>query len=496
MPRPPIPGQGWNTPKRKVQVDIDDDTPLSVVADIDDDTPLSVMADRLRGRSPAVPSLQSMAEGPAPPSQVIVDLTLDDEDQVPTCMACGSAEANQDLEHKADQVLSHHKRKMPEGMGGAVKRADKCLVCEWPRPPVDPNQVHRQRGTICGMCRNFMKSKKKRTLKDLEDPLYFAEVKAHSLQLRGGLREEEPQNTAEVQIVDPATPPRRSLAAASQGVEILVADSPSTGEQRVLKRLRRAPDALAESPSSCPRQMLAATPPCRVQKETPIPRCSFRKRCAAKKPQKSTRSCSALKPSGSSLRTCPPAPAPGNGLEGVVLSGYTQVRRCDRSLRKAMARLFHRTGWPGPRSGVTRLAISELLGTSMGKSRTLATTHVAWASLKEQDGSSRMVGAAILSLYRRKEQAGCGCLEYIVSKHRGVGRLLVQRAQEFLQKYRLCRLFSGADMSRRWAVAAHEKWGFLPITREEWTAAGLDFYAKGDVMYMMLQMPRRSLLVD
>lgn len=182
------------------------------------------------------------------------------------------------------------------------------------------------------------------------------------------------------------------------------------------------------------------------------------------------------------------------------LHGFTQVRRCQPSALERARRLLHGFGWPGLNDEPSRQYISELLGlrrieprrTTRAGRRVAAktTTYLGWAVCR---GKTAMVAVAILSVYRyRDEKRRCGCLEFITSRSRGAGSELVVLAQRFLAGHGIRRLFSGADLSRPLALKAHKSWSFEAVEREEWGKAGLAFYGRGDVHYMVLDLPGAS----
>ena len=65
--------------------------------------------------------------------------------------------------------------------------------------------------------------------------------------------------------------------------------------------------------------------------------------------------------------------------------------------------------------------------------------------------------------------------------------MLLAQARRLLAASGISRLYSGADLSRPTALAAHQRWGFRRISRKVWAGAGLAWYAKGDVSYMLLE---------
>lgn len=194
-------------------------------------------------------------------------------------------------------------------------------------------------------------------------------------------------------------------------------------------------------------------------------------------------------------------------------SGVEQVRCCPQGLLRRAQRLLCSRGWPGPNDGATRSYISELLGLDelrgsgvrrvcTGHARSLSrraclscgvkgkrslrkakqTTHVGWVS------SPELVAAAILSVYRYRGRRCCACLEYIASKARGAGTVILSCMRDYLGSQRIPILYSGVDLSRPYALAAHRRWGFSQIQEEEWARAGLAFYGEGDVLYMRLHL--------
>eukprot|EP00930_Biecheleria_cincta_P090174 TRINITY_DN79515_c0_g1_i1.p1 TRINITY_DN79515_c0_g1~~TRINITY_DN79515_c0_g1_i1.p1 ORF type:complete len:362 (-),score=42.76 TRINITY_DN79515_c0_g1_i1:48-1133(-) len=178
--------------------------------------------------------------------------------------------------------------------------------------------------------------------------------------------------------------------------------------------------------------------------------------------------------------------------EGLHLHSYMQARSCEFLQRDRVRQLFFQHGWPRVSDGATREYISELLGlgyTQHGtKHRMKAVTYLGWAS--HGDPSSLPVAAAILSAYKYRGKRRCGCLEFIVSKHKGAGYRLLRSAICFLRSQHITHLFSGADLSRPQSLAAHLRWGFTPIEKDAWANAGLASYEQGDVNYMVLDLCR------
>eukprot|EP00927_Polykrikos_kofoidii_P079281 TRINITY_DN76069_c0_g1_i1.p1 TRINITY_DN76069_c0_g1~~TRINITY_DN76069_c0_g1_i1.p1 ORF type:complete len:569 (+),score=57.26 TRINITY_DN76069_c0_g1_i1:121-1827(+) len=188
---------------------------------------------------------------------------------------------------------------------------------------------------------------------------------------------------------------------------------------------------------------------------------------------------------------------------GVVLHDFVHVTECGQDLRAEVGKLFAGRGWPGPTDGVTRNCIGVMLG--LGKNlasptptATKTTTYLAWASRSGPRPSTRnsnntaIVGAAILSVYKYRDRRRCGCLEFIVSAERGIGGVLVGLALRYLARHDVWCLFSGVDLSRAKALAAHTGWGFRAVERQTWANAGLNFYETGDVLYMSLPVARPS----
>ena len=164
--------------------------------------------------------------------------------------------------------------------------------------------------------------------------------------------------------------------------------------------------------------------------------------------------------------------------------GFVHARACDGKQREKIASLFNRVGWPRASDLATREAIGELLGLGGYKSTIKAGTYLAWVL----SGKMQLVAAAILSVYRYRGKRRCGCLEFIVSKSRGAGSRLLFLAKRFLRSQNIFRLYSGVDLSRPYAMAAHGSWGFKVITQQEWAEAGLYSYSQGDVCYMLLDL--------
>ncbi|CAK9080947.1 Hypothetical protein SCF082_LOCUS38947 [Durusdinium trenchii] len=171
------------------------------------------------------------------------------------------------------------------------------------------------------------------------------------------------------------------------------------------------------------------------------------------------------------------------------LRGFIPVRACHLKQRERIASLFGDAGWPQPADYATREAIAELLGLP-SKAPPKAVTHLAWAA--RRDGilqrEDRLLAAAIVSVYRYRDRRRCGCLEFIVSRARGLGTRLLRLAQRFLKEQNISRLYSGVDLSRPYAMAAHHRWGFRKVTQQAWAEAGLATYNQGDVCYMVLDM--------
>ncbi|CAE7771631.1 unnamed protein product [Symbiodinium microadriaticum] len=102
---------------------------------------------------------------------------------------------------------------------------------------------------------------------------------------------------------------------------------------------------------------------------------------------------------------------------GFQVCGYLQARACDLQMRERLRSLLCQ-GWPSPSpsEAATRESIAELLGlcSSTGKpgkpGAVKAATYLAWA-LADGRGAARargkLVGAAVLSVYRRKIREVC-----------------------------------------------------------------------------------------
>lgn len=178
----------------------------------------------------------------------------------------------------------------------------------------------------------------------------------------------------------------------------------------------------------------------------------------------------------------------------VVVHGYQQVRRCNPSLVEQAKTLLFRHGWPLSEDAATRQHIVKLFGQS-GKhtfGRANVSAHLGWVTQPRGALRESLVAVAILSVYRYRDSRRCGCLEFIVSRMRGAGTELVERAKEQLEEENIPRLYSGADLSRKVALRAHLRWGFRGIEEDEWSRAGLQLYGEGDVCYMSLDLSART----
>merc|ERR1712060_232380 len=112
---------------------------------------------------------------------------------------------------------------------------------------------------------------------------------------------------------------------------------------------------------------------------------------------------------------------------------------------------FYRHGWPRPTDKHTRTVIAEMLGVSVNdktpaRKPVKKSTYCAWAT-RAAGAGEEIVAAAILSVYRYRDgRRRCGCLEFIVSRVRGLGFDLVQLARAYLVLENIGVMFSGADL--------------------------------------------------
>jgi len=186
----------------------------------------------------------------------------------------------------------------------------------------------------------------------------------------------------------------------------------------------------------------------------------------------------------------------GISLLGMLqLHGFSCVRSIKAKVCEKAQRLFFQHGWPLPEDGPTRQYISQLLGLTLdgkGDRRSLKrSTHLGLANIAgccEDD----IAAAAILSIYQYQDCRRCGCLEFIVSQVAGAGWALLTMAKNFLAAQDINLLFSGADLSRPMALKAHKRWGFEQVSKKTWSQAGLAFYGRGDVCYMLLRLGLES----
>lgn len=186
----------------------------------------------------------------------------------------------------------------------------------------------------------------------------------------------------------------------------------------------------------------------------------------------------------------------GISLLGMLeMHGFSCIRSFTAEVCEKAQRLFFQHGWPLPEDGPTRQYISQLLGLTLdgkGDRRSLKrSTHLGLANIAgccEDD----VAAAAILSIYQYQDCRRCGCLEFIVSQVAGAGWALLTMAKGFLAARDINLLFSGADLSRPKALKAHKRWGFQQVSKKTWSQAGLAFYGRGDVCYMLLRLGLES----
>lgn len=176
---------------------------------------------------------------------------------------------------------------------------------------------------------------------------------------------------------------------------------------------------------------------------------------------------------------------------GVTLHDFQPIRSANRGMLKQASKLFCDHGWPGRENKRCRRGIQDFLGLLSRGPLVAQTKYVAWASVDSFSGildQETMFAAALISAYQYRGRRRCGVLEYITSAWRGAGFAILGLTRRFLSRLKITRLFAAADLSREGAFEAHARWGFYPITCEEWAWAGLYLVSGGDVIYMRLDL--------